>query len=265
MLRILMAGLAMLAASGCVVGLPSAVDAAPFADRMARAPFADGVYCGIDKVDDGGQLVKSSGEDREKNCAAVIWDVTQRQFMLRDPQGEAPDIGWTPADLGGGLFLLQWPIDDAQRDDAPFRYWLMVGAAHGDAVAFLPLPSDARVDAAAARYPGVMLSIHAIANPRLPPPPAEAGDEADPQPQTQDVRYIAAGSAADVRALARDLTLDLVAELMGAAAEENLPASHYVPILVRDVAGAEDHPPTPAQQRDIDAIMETLKRAAERP
>lgn len=264
MLRILMAGLAILMLSGCVVGLPSAVDAAPFVDRMAQAPFADGVYCGVDKTDEGGLLVKSGGEDGEKNCADIIWNAKQREFRLRDPQGEAPDIGWTPVDLGDGLFLLQWPIEAAQRGDDTFSYWLMVGAAHGDAVAFLPLPSDARVDAVAARHPGVTLATHAVAIPYLAPPPAEAGDQADPEPQTEDVRYIAAGSAADVRALARDLTLDLVAEFLGAAAEENLPASHFIPTLVRDVAGAEDHPPTPEQQRDIDDVAETLQRAAQR-
>lgn len=261
MLRILMAGLALLAASACTVGLPSEVEAAPFADRMAKAPFADGVYCALERDEARAPLVRTSQADGENNCATFSWQAARREFTARDTQDEEPKMTFTPADLGGGLFLLQMPVDEADLGETPYAFWLMTGAAHGDAVAFLPLPFDERVAAMAARHPGVRLATHQVATPLLSVPVPEGSDEnVAPEPQTRAVTYIAGGSAVDVRRFVRDLTVELFAGLADEAAAEGAPLSQAIPMLVRDTAGGADHPPTQAQQRDIEAVAETLGR-----
>lgn len=257
MLRILMAGFAMLAMSACTIGVPSAVEAAPFADRMANAPFADGVYCALARDADGGPVVKSGDADSEKNCATFIWQASRRAFEVTDGEGEMPPEDIAPADLGGGLFLLQFYTAEADRGDKPFSFQLMAGMAQGEALAVLPLGFDDRAAAMVARYPGVQLSTYEVGSP-FPPAPVEADGVAEPV-APQKAFYISGGSPADIRALVRDIALYSVGWTAREAEEKGVPLADGIVTFVRDVAGAADHPPSAIQRDDITKTMAQLQ------
>jgi hypothetical protein len=265
MLRILTAGLAMLAASACTIGVPSAVEAAPFEARMASAPFADGVYCALERDADGGRVVKSADADGENNCASFAWEASRRAFVVTDSEGEKPPEDVAPADLGGGLFLLQFRVAETERSEKPFSFLFMAGMAQGEALAVLPLGFDEHTAAMAGRYPGIQLSTYQVASP-FPPVPAEEGDIAEPaEVDTHKAFYISGGSPPDIRALVRDIALYSVGWSVREAREKSAPLADAVPTLVRDVAGAADHPPTQAQRDDIRRAMAKLQALAPSP
>jgi len=266
MLRILMAGLMIFAASGCTFGLPSAVDAAPFEARPAKAPFADGEYCGLDDDEDGQLVVRSAEADDDNNCAAFTWDAARRVFVLSDESDETRDIyavvkpgELAIADLGDGLLLLQFNNQEAEQDpDTSWPFMLMAGMAHGDAIAILPLPSDERVVTYAASYPGVRPSPQQN---RTMGPPVPDDAPADATPASPDRFYISGGAPEDIRSLARALIVGGMREMTTKADErEPLPAHGvFTPVLVRAEAGRPDHPVSAGQQRDIDWLMAKLR------
>lgn len=258
MLRILMVAFAALVTAACTVGLPSSIEAAPFADRMRTPPFAAGVYCGLGKAEEGGLLVKSGAGDGENNCATFRWDGARRVFRIEDPTGEASPMDLALANMGGGLFLMQFPNPEK---DAPFPYLFMAGVAHGEAVAVLPLPSDIRVSEVARRHPRVKLSAHHSSNPLLSfTDEAVGGGRTEPVPvPNPDIYYVSGGSPADVRRLVRDVAIDLIGEMAGKAGETGLRIEDGVPTIVRDRAGADDHALSAAQRRDVDALTTKLR------
>lgn len=257
MLRILMAGLAMLAASGCTIGVPSAVEAAPFEARMTEAPFADGFYCALERDAGGGSVVKSGDADGENNCATFVWQASRRAFEVTDGEGDKPPEGIAPADLGGGLFLLQFYTAEADRGDKPFAFQFMAGMAQGEAFAVLPLGFDDRTAAMAARYPSIQLSTYEVGTP-LPPAPVEADGVAEPA-APQEAFYISGGSSADIRALVRDIALYSVGWTAREAEEKGVPLADGIITFVRDVAGAADHPTSAKQRDDITRTMVQLQ------
>lgn len=263
MFRILVAITAALAASACTVGLPSAVEAAPFAARMATAPFADGAYCPLEKNEAGELLVTSRDEDGDTNCGAFSWDASRRVFVIEDLANKTQTMEFAPADLGDGLFLMQLPETGKDKDDKPYGFTLMAGIAHGAAVLVLPFPSDAQAKNLAAQHPGVTLSLCTSCTSIAETPVAEA-DADTPEPVTAsrpDVFYISAGSPADIRRFARDIAIWMISELVRSA-EQGGTHDDGMPMIIRDQSGRESHLPSAAQQHDIDMLTKKMRALA---
>ena len=260
MIRALIVAFASLIASGC--GLPSAVDAAPFGARLVESPFPDGVYCGLDDDEDGLLVIRSAEEEGDNNCAALTWDASRRLFIMTDESDDAKAPGKLAlADLGDGLLLLQF--EERPEDDLSEKPWsLMVGMVQGDFIGILPLVSDQRAVDLAASYPSITLSKHHIPF-MTPSVPADAPPGIEP-PQSAH-HYVSAGAPEDVRSLARDIALMMLRAIVAEANNKGPLPAHgaFLPGLVRVEAGVPDHPPSPAQMRDIDALMAKLRVLAE--
>lgn len=258
MLRILMAGLAMLAASGCTFGLPSAVDAAPFEARPAEAPFADGEYCSIAADEAGELMVQRPDDDDEDACATFVWDASQRLFVMRDNLGKEGEFKLVA--LGDGFFMVQFPT--TPDDDSPFAFMLMAAVAQGEAAAILPLPNDETYVPLAARYPGIALSTY---KPSLPPfmtPVAPEG--AEPLPPEPDHFYISAGSPAEIHDFVRDILREGIRKGSASRASDSR-VWKGEGLIVRDQPTPADHAPSLVQLRDIDALVAKLQALAPSP
>ena len=193
MIRVLAAFLATFALSACEIGLYSAVDAAPFEARMAAAPFPDGIYCGLDDDTDGRILVLSDDRDGKDNCEFLRWNGAERVVTFPERTGER-DIGvFGLAEAGDGLFLVQQHLGGDENSDRPYSFMLTAGAAHGDAVAFLPLVFNKDMIAMAAVYPGLTISSHTSSF-MTPPLPLDAPADVAPPPPNADVYFVSDGS-----------------------------------------------------------------------
>lgn len=264
MLRSLTAVLTLCMASGCALGLPSTVDAVPFAERLATPVLPDGVYCSLDKAEeDGSLIVLSADNEGESNCAAITWDAASRRFTMSDESGRTPGVSHLGfADLGGGLLLLQF--DDqraAGESDKPWRFTLMAGVAHAGAIAILPLVVNEETLELAARYPSITFGAHPI--PFMTPVLPEDAPE-DAEPPEIPPNYIDNGKPEDIRSFARDIAVMMLTRVAQGAKDEGIALDQELvfPTLLRDEAGQPDHPPTPAQQRDLDALAKKVAALA---
>lgn len=252
MLRILMAGLMIFAASGCTLGLPSAVEAAPFEARPAKAPFADGEYCNTAADEAGELMVQRPDEDNEDACATFTWDASQRLFVMRDNLGKEGEFKLVA--LGDGFFMVQLPAGETE-DDSPFAFLLMAAVTQGDAAAILPLPDGEEIVPFAARYPGLALSTYEPSRPPFTTPVAPEGGE--PLPPEPDHFYVSAGSPAEIRDFVRDILREGIRKGPASRADEGR-VWKGEGLIVRDQPAPADHAPSPAQQRDIDALVARL-------
>jgi hypothetical protein len=250
MLRILMACLLTVLAAACTIGLPSAVDAAPFEARMAEAPFADGVYCKLTKGEDDQLLVTGQASDNEDGCSDLTWDAGRRFFIMRDGYGKEVELKLV--DLGDGFFMMQLP-SLSSADDVPFSFTLMAGAAQGAVVAILPIGYGEETAPVGARHPNVVLSTYKPS--RVPFTTIVAPEGAVPPPEP-DAFYISSGSPTDIRDLARDL-LSLVLT-GGKHPPQDAREWKGEGMLVRDQPSQADHAPSAAQVRDIEAMIAKL-------
>lgn len=258
MLRILMAGLMIFAASGCTFGLPSAVDAAPFEARPAKAPFADGEYCNT-AADEAGELkVQRPDEDDGDACATFTWDASQRLFVMRDNLGKEGEFKLVA--LGDGFFMVQLP--PTTDDDSPFAFLLMAAVVQGEAAVILPLPDGEAIVPFAARYPGLALSTYKPSRPPFTTPVAPEGGE--PLPPEPDHFYISAGSPAEIRDFVRDILRDWIRKDSVSRADEGR-VWKGEGLIVRDQPAPADHAPSLVQQRDIDALVAKLQALAPSP
>lgn len=258
MFRILTVSLAAFAASACTFGLSSAVDAAPFEARLVASPFPDGVYCPLDADEAGQVMVQGRDEQGESDCATLTWDPSRRLLVVVEEGEKDKPTELAMADLGDGLFLMQFDLENGADSERPYSFGIVTGMAHGAAIAFLPLPSNEKVAALAARYSGLTIATHTLSGPFMTPTlPPDAPEGAELPPPTI-VHYVSAGSPADIRSLTRDLTLDTLREFVSKLAEEGIAADHGIPTLVRDTAGAVDHTLTGEQKRDIDVLLAKL-------
>ncbi len=264
MLRILMAGLATLAASGCTFGLPSAVDAAPFEARAATAPFADGEYCTLEQDEAGKLVVRRLIEDARSICSTLTWNATRRLFVMRDGEGKEAELKLV--DLGEGFLLVQLPAGTG-KSDSPYAFTLLAAAVEGEAFVILPLPDSESILPVAARYPGLTLSTYTPSRPPFTTPVVPEG--AQPPPPEPDHYYISAGSPADIRDFARDI-LRIGIRAGNEDRRDNARVWKGEGLIVRDPSSSADpspanHAPSPAQQRDIDALLAKLQALASPP
>lgn len=264
MLRWTMIALVAITVSACTVGLPSTIDAAPFEARLAASPVMDGTYCVLTS-DDGELLVQRQSDGGEIICAIFRWDSAERVVRIEDPKGTGKPTAFAPVDLGDGIFLLQLSMTEEEKGGAPFSFTLMAGVVHGGTMVVLPLPSDERTSGAATGHPGVTVSAYKSSGPLMEVPAfSPSGDTAEPVPiPNPDIFYVSGGAMEDIHAFARELAIMVIGEIARKTEEEGVAFEHGAPMFVRDTLGAESHPPTPEQRRDIDAIVGKL-RALER-
>jgi len=266
MFRILTSVLVLLAVSACgPLGLPSAVDAIPFEARPVTAPFADGVYCGLDddEADNGKLVVRTTTEEGDSACTTWTWDAVRRVFVVTGESGGLLNGGdIAVAELGDGLLLMQFPQAKPEDDEAekPWAFLLWIAMDEGEAVALVPLSSGEEVRARASAYPDIVFSRHGEEPAPAPEPPEDASEEVALIAPPAPVYYISAGDPEDIRTLARDIIVGGMRDFAAKPAEErNLPEHGVIaPVLVRDTAGIPDHPPTAKQLRDVDALMKKL-------
>ena len=55
----------------------------------------------------------------------------------------------------------------------------------------------------------------------------------------------------------------MLRNLIGETDQKGLAPEYGIPVIVRSEPGVANHPPTPAQQRDIDALMLKLRAMVE--
>lgn len=244
MLRTMIVSLAAIAVSGCNVGLPSAVDVAPFEVRTPAPAFTEGVYCAFREGQDGVVRV-ATGED--DICSGFAWDSEAR--LYRADNGDRGRQAIAVVDLGGGLLLSQISSGEKEQQDSAFSNTLMAFSVHDSAMALIPVINDERVRTFAADYPGIVLDSYAEGhgNPDGPPPIHH---------------YVAEGEPEDIRALVRDIALRSISEMILSLDEGAAEPTGLIPFAVRDARGAPDHLPTAEQQRDIDVLVAKLRALA---
>lgn len=218
-MRTVLATLTMLAASACgPLGLPTAVDAIPFDARPATQPFADGVYCGLDEdeEDDSKLVVRSLTEEGDSACTTWTWDAGRRLFVVAgETDGFLKTGDVAIADLGDGLLLMQFPETKPEDEEADEKPW-----------AFLLWIAMGEGEAVALVPLPSSEEVRARASAY--PGIVFSADEDDPAPAPEPPQD---------------------------AAEDAEVIAPPAPVMVRAEAGAPDHPPTPEQLRDIDALM----------
>jgi hypothetical protein len=103
MLRLALAALAGLVATACTT-VGTKVDLVPMADRPAKAPFADGAYCGLEGAAAPFSVMSSD------SCATFKWNAKSRQYKVTATGGDAKQtitFSLSVRPLDGGLLLMQ--------------------------------------------------------------------------------------------------------------------------------------------------------------
>lgn len=245
MIRTLIVAVLGLALSACNVALPSAVDVAPFETRTPAMPFAEGVYCGLQPGEDD-VLRVAAGE--QESCGEFLWNFEARLFRVINGGRGQQTVALV--DLGGGLLLIQLSSGEEERPDDVFSNTLATVSVNDSALALIPVVNNEQVKTFAAKYPGIVLGSYAEGH-------------GDPSAPPTTAYYVADGEPEDIRGLVRDMALAMLRNLIGEIDQKGLAPEHGIPVMVRSELGLANHPPTPAQQQDIDALMLKLRAMVE--
>lgn len=233
MLRALIVGLVALAASACSYG--SAVDVAPFKDRIRKPVVATGDYCEV--VGAVAPFQVNSAED----CARLVWKPELRGYALidldREEEGTEAGLLGAPKEalseddvamvsLGRGLYAAQVQVD---KGPAPYQIQLVIAA--GDAFATIRVLDDTELKKVSANHPRLTFG----------------SDNGRP--------YVASGSVKDVRAWLRS-----VASVALSAPGEGDSFDDIYSLGVLDRQGTPSHPATKAQERDLNKVLKAIER-----
>jgi hypothetical protein len=193
----------------------SAIDIAPMGDRLDHPLVTPGVYCGV-KGAQGAYLV-SAGDD----CGRIKWNAARRSLAVIDEDKPKDTLLLAVVPLGDGLYATQYDINDPPG--RPDRHQLNVIIASGKAFAVLGVLDGDELDEVLKRHPGVKM--------------ARADHRDD---------YIAGGDIAAIRDFLRGAAR---ASLRVARAKGD-----EMDVDVLDKGGKTDHPASPAQIRDVEAV-----------
>jgi hypothetical protein len=259
MLRGILIGVFGLAVSACTIGLPTAVDAAPFEARMTEAPVQDGVYCGLAPGDTGQLVVRGQARGA---CAMFRWIAAERMVLVEPlGEGEAP-MKAAPVDLGQGLFMLQLPLDAEKRKGKPFAFTLMAGMADDGVLTIFPFPSNGEFAGEVVSHPGVTFATHGgldkmAAQPQPPgagEPDAVPVDEMSMRLAEEKFVYIADAEPAAIRSLANSLVRRMVRYVRTEAVAQDVPLAMGLALFVRGEPSMLDQPPSAEQWRRIETL-----------
>lgn len=268
MLREILIGLAGLAASACTIGLPTAVDAAPFEARMTEAPLQDGVYCGL-AISEEGQLVVRG--QAASGCAMFRWIEAERVILFEPLKEGEPTARVAPVDLGDGVFMLQFPLAEEQRAGKPFAYTLMAAMAADGVLTVFPFPSSGEFEGEAISHPGVILATHGGLDRMAAPPQARGAGEPDAIPvdemsmrlAEEKFVYIAEGEPAAIRDLASSLVRRMVRYAKAEAIARDVPLAVGLALFVRGEASMLDQPPSTEQLGRIEMLTAKVSALVE--
>ncbi len=223
-LRNALALAAVLAASAC--GYGSAVDIAPMSVRLDRPVLAPGDYCEVEGLVAPFRIISS------EDCVPVSW--TAASWTLSIPIDDDPTetVQAGVVALGSDLYAAQIDSKESGKIDGPgnakVRYQIHLIVTHGDAFIAAPTLTDDQIETLARKHPRV--TIH-----------SERGHP-----------FIAAGEAGRIKAFLKDAARE---GFRTAARDDD-----ETTVGVRDAAGAEDHPASAAQTRDIVAVLKAAKK-----
>jgi hypothetical protein len=219
MLRAILAAFAALAMSACSYG--SMVDMAPFKSRISTPAVAPGDYCEVQG--EAAPFTIVSNDD----CVPITWDRATRTYTMVDVEDPEESIQSAVISLGPGLYAAQWDVRDKDGDQ-PDRYQLFLFLARGNAFAMLSPLDDEPLRQLAARHKRITFREDRTRRP-----------------------YIAAGDVNDIKAFLRDAAKESLRTLK--AEDETLEPG------ILDKAGAADHPASPQQTRDIEAVLKLAR------
>lgn len=235
MLRFLAIGLAALVATACTYG--SAVDIAPFKDRLKKPVVAAGDYCEM-TVEKPYEVKSAEG------CVKLDWVAEQRLFIMSDLEGKggqnagSEDADKMPAaivSLGSNVYAAQ--VDVESESDI---HQITLFVASGDAFATLPTLQDEKLVALARRHPKLEWA-------DMPVDGEESGLFAK-RPWIKD------GRVSDIKAFLKEAAREGMRDYTDADEDED------VSIGVKDVNAAPNHAPSGKQIRDAENVMRTIKR-----
>jgi hypothetical protein len=144
MLRVVMAGLAILGLAACAYS--SDIDLAPMADRISAPVLLPGDYCEA-TASSPPYIVKSSVD-----CESISWNPSTRTYVVASDGDDEEHAPVAPVALGEDLFLLQW---DDDREGESGRYNVAMALAQRSAFFLLPTLEREKIAALAAKHPGV--------------------------------------------------------------------------------------------------------------
>ena len=219
--RRLVMALAALSASACSYG--SAVDIAPFKDRLARPMVPSGDYCQAEGAQ-GAYLIST-----EADCGKLTWNAAKRSFDVVDEDKPKDVLSFAILALGDGLFATQYDVTDPA--DRPDKHQLNLMIASGKAFAGLGVLDGDELDVVLKRHPKLKI-----------------GDTAGKDD------YIAAGDVAEIKAFLRDAG--------GASIKARREKGEEVEVVVLDNRRKKEHPASPAQVKDIEAVKAIAERLA---
>jgi hypothetical protein len=219
MLRAVLAAFAALAMSACSYG--SAVDIAPFSERLDKPAAAPGDYCEVK-----GHTAPFTVVSHE-DCVPVIWDQATRTYTMIDPDKKEDSIQAAVVSLGSGAYAAQIEVKDDEHD-APDRYQLHILLSKGNAFTMLSALEDEPLKKLAKRHRQLGFKEDSTGRP-----------------------YIAEGSPGRIKAFLRDAAKE---SLRTMKKEDD---DFSIGILDRD--GAPDHEASKAQTQDIEAILKLAK------
>jgi hypothetical protein len=153
-----------------------------------------------------------------QDCVPLAWDGQARAYTVIDPD-DGEDIVAAIVPIGSGVHAAQITLEEGP---APHQISLLL--AKGEAFAMLPTLDGEEMAEVAARHGKVTFRTDA-----------------------QDRPYIAAGELRRIRAFLLDAARRSLRDMR--AQDETLSVG------VRDVDGAPDHAASPAQTRDIEALL----------
>ncbi len=229
MFRRLITALAALAAGACSYG--SAVDVAPFKDRIRHPMIATGEYCEVRALAGGGYEVNSA-----EDCVGLQWRPELRGYRVLDldpDSDKSEDVDAAIVSLGGGLYAAQTSTPDAKT---PYELQLVVAA--GDAFATFRILDDDELKAISPRHPKLTFG----------------SDNGRP--------YVAAGKVSDVKDWLRDIAhVALSTRSRHAEPDEE---NGDVSIGVLDRQGNPVHAATPKQVRGIKKVKHSIEAIVRR-
>jgi len=193
----------------------SAVDIAPMKDRLAHPMVPAGEYCQAHGAQ--GAYMIASGDD----CGRLKWNAAKRSLDVIDAEKPKDTMSFAVVDLGGGLYATQYEAADPA--DRPDPHQLNLVIASGKAFAGIGVLDGEELDVVLKRHPKLKI--------------AQAKGKDD---------YIAAGDVEEIKAFLRDAG----GETLKAARNKGDELS----VDVLDKRSKADHPASPAQVRDIEAV-----------
>jgi hypothetical protein len=184
-------------------------------DRLAHPVVPPGDYCQAHGAQ--GAYMISTGED----CGKLVWNGAQRTLEVIEEDKPKEKMAFAIVDLGGGVYATQY--DAKEPVGRPDRHQLNLIIASGKAFTSLGVLDGDELDVVLKRHPKLKIG--------------QVKDKDD---------YIAAGDVEEIKAFLKDAG--------GRSLKAAKVKGEEVEVVVLDKRRRAEHPASPAQVRDIEAV-----------